>query len=924
MNDRVITVSPTLPGCPRTIGDALHLAQPGAVITVQAGTYRESLRLRVPCTITGEDGPDSVVVTAAAGSALTLEAESATITGITFTSSDADLATVDVPVGRLRLEDCRIRSTAAAAVYLRNRAHLAMSRCVVANPSGAGLIAVEQTTALVEHCVFHPIGTSGVVLRSGADPVLRDCAVSQTGGNAVVATDGARGTLERCTISRAQAPAVAVDKLSSTVFRQLAITDTADTGVLVMGEARPVFEDCTVSGAAGDGLRVGPGGDVTVDRCRVHGNGGAGLLLDPDSTARITRTEVYGNTGDGVRVETVRPTVLTGCAVYDNGGAGLRHTGGTDLVVTGLDSRANGAPDSPLPEGAAMAPAPAATQATAPAPPPVPAASVDALLDELHALVGLAGVKQEVSMLVNLQLLARRREAAGLPAPPMSRHLVFAGPPGTGKTTIARLYAQILRALGALRQGHVVEVSRADLVAQIIGGTAIKTTEKFESALGGVLFVDEAYALSADSGGGADFGQEAIDTLVKLMEDHRDDIVVVAAGYSHEMRTFLASNPGLASRFTKTIEFGNYSVPELVTIVEDFCRRHRYTLDYGTSQTLADLFARIPRDATFGNGRTARKVFEEAVGRQAQRLAKLDAVSGPELTRLLPEDIGPPPTGGIRTGDGQRPDLGELQARLAAMVGLDDVKREVADTVNLLSTARRRVAAGLPVPPLSRHLVFSGAPGTGKTTVARLYGQLLTALGVLAGGQLVEVTRADLVAEYVGQTAQRTREVFDRARGGVLFIDEAYTLAPGDRTGGDFGREAVDTLIKLMEDHRDDVVVIAAGYADEMAAFLDGYPGLASRFSRTVHFADYGPEQLVTILEQHAAESGYAPTLEAKALLLRHVEQLPRGRAFGNGRYARRLLDSMITRQAGRVCLIADPTVEELSTLLPEDFVPLH
>jgi len=401
------------------------------------------------------------------------------------------------------------------------------------------------------------------------------------------------------------------------------------------------------------------------------------------------------------------------------------------------------------------------------------------------------------------------------------------------------------------------------------------------------------------------------------MEDHRDDIVVIAAGYSPQMRSFLAANPGLASRFTKTIEFESYAVDELVTIVESMCRQHRYTLDYGTSQALADLFGRIPRDANFGNGRTARKVFEDTVGRQAQRLSTMDNVSAPELTRLLPDDVGPAPTGGIRLGDAaQRPDLAKLRAKLDAMVGLDEVKTEINDTINLLATSRRRAASGLPVPSLSRHLIFSGAPGTGKTTVARLYGQILAALGVLATGQLIEVSRGDLVAPYVGQTAQKTREVFERAHGGVLFIDEAYTLAAG---GHDFGREAVDTLIKLMEDQREDVVVIAAGYAAEMAEFLRAFPGIASRFSRTIHFADYSPAEMVTIVEQHADSAAYELAVETRSVLLKHFATMPRDGGFGNGRSARQVLDTMITRHAGRVCRLASPSRDDLTLLLPGD-----
>ncbi len=313
-------------------------------------------------------------------------------------------------------------------------------------------------------------------------------------------------------------------------------------------------------------------------------------------------------------------------------------------------------------------------------------------------------------------------------APPMSRHLVFAGPPGTGKTTVARLYGTILAELGALRSGHLVEVSRADLVAQIVGGTAIKTTETFTKALGGVLFIDEAYTLLSDGrSSGADFGREAVDTLLKLMEDHREDIVVVAAGYSAEMEAFLASNPGLASRFSRTVEFENYAVPELVAIVESMCARHQYELDDTARKALALHFERMPKDATFGNGRAARQVFEEMVDRQAFRLASLSDVGERDLTLLVAEDLGEEVAAAV-SGESAAGQESDPLARLGDLVGLAAVKRDVTDLVNLLSTARQREAAGLPVPRTRHHLVFTGPPGTGKTTVARLYGELLVSL----------------------------------------------------------------------------------------------------------------------------------------------------------------------------------------------------
>jgi SpoVK/Ycf46/Vps4 family AAA+-type ATPase len=242
--------------------------------------------------------------------------------------------------------------------------------------------------------------------------------------------------------------------------------------------------------------------------------------------------------------------------------------------------------------------------------------------------------------------------------------------------------------------------------------------------------------------------------------------------------------------------------------------------------------------------------------------------------------------------------------------------------VNLITTARRRAAAGLPVPSISHHLVFTGPPGTGKTTVARLYGQILAQLGILTGGQLVEVARADLVGRYIGHTAQLTKEVFERALGGVLFIDEAYTLTPPGG-GQDFGQEAVDTLLKLMEDHRDQVVVIVAGYTDEMERFLASNPGLSSRFSRRIGFSDYSSKELVTIVRAQAASMGYECGPGTGAVLEEYFDALPRDRTFGNARLARQVVESMITRQAGRLSSLASPTLDDLRTLLPQDVEPV-
>jgi SpoVK/Ycf46/Vps4 family AAA+-type ATPase len=259
--------------------------------------------------------------------------------------------------------------------------------------------------------------------------------------------------------------------------------------------------------------------------------------------------------------------------------------------------------------------------------------------------VGLEKAKEQVEIQINLLRLAKLRREAGLAAPPRAHHLVFAGPPGTGKTTMARLYGRILASLGALDRGHLVEVSRGDLVGEYLGHTAQATRSWFNKARGGVLFIDEAYSLARRFGSGSDFGQEAIDELTKLMEDNREDVVVIAAGYTEEMRTFLGANPGLRSRFSRTLEFDPFGPEELVEIVEYQARGYDYLLDDAAVPVLLDHFRRRALRGNAANGRDARTLFERMVERQAARLADGKRPSRESLMLLLAEDVPTDPDG---------------------------------------------------------------------------------------------------------------------------------------------------------------------------------------------------------------------------------------------------------------------------------------
>ena len=537
-------------------------------------------------------------------------------------------------------------------------------------------------------------------------------------------------------------------------------------------------------------------------------------------------------------------------------------------------------------------------------------------LKKLDGLVGLAAVKKEISNLaafLNLQI--RRGESNTF----QGKHYVFTGNPGTGKTTVARIMADVFRTLGILSRGQLVEADRAKLVAGYSGQTAIKTNQLIDTAMGGVLFIDEAYTLkSSDSD---TFGAEAIDTLLKRLEDDRGKFICIVAGYTDQMHDFIDSNPGLKSRFTQTIHFDDYTPDELTEIFLHLAETKNFTISDETKGAVHRQFEQLylRRDKNFGNAREARRIFDEAVEKQSQRLVGLMSDPGfkeEDMYRLTTDDLP------MAQNEKARP-LDEVLNELDDFVGMRSVKNSIRRLAVQSMFMKQRAAMGAGnVQQMAMNFVLTGNPGTGKTSIARKMGEILNSMDILPTSRVLETSRATLVGKYMGETPKIVNNMCDKAMGGILFIDEAYTLSDQN---DQYGKEAIDTLMKRMEDDRGKFVVIAAGYKDKMEEFMQMNPGLASRFTHKLHIDDYNEDELLSIFKKMAQKEQYtlSPTAEFKALDVIFKMVMSKDASFGNAREMRNLLDQTIQQLSQRVSQMPPDQVtkETYQIILPEDII---
>ncbi|MGW7450738.1 right-handed parallel beta-helix repeat-containing protein [Streptomyces sp. NPDC054787] len=709
------------------------------------------------------------------------------------------------------------------------------------------------------------------LLVEDGSPELTDLRVSTRSAAGIeVRGSGARPLVRRCTVENPTGVGIAVLDGGGGVFEECEVVAAGQTGVSVRGGARPRLERCRIHHATGAGIGVtGEGSGLEALGCEVYEVQGTGVQIAARAAARLTDCAVHRTSADGVTLDTDAVLTLAGCDIHDIPENAIDLRSRSVLTLSRTTVRRFGRNGLSVWD---------------------PGTRVDAESCEIHDSTG------------------------DYPA-------VWISDGATASLDSCRVH-DVPDALFVLDRGSRVDVVDSDLSQ--VRNTAVSVSDGATAQLDDCRIREAATgAWFRDHGSGG--------TLANCTIDAVQTGVIVTKGADPSLERCTVSSPAEAGFYVSAGGRGTFTACRVTGSsgfgfhVMDGCRT---TLTRCHTERCARGGYEFPEDGPVAEECTSDESGPRLAAQSAPGGAGAGAQAGIRTATAAQSAVAAPvsvPRPADRSEDGPPApvrDSGEMLEQLDALVGLESVKREVRALTDMIEVGRRRQQAGLKAASVRRHLVFTGSPGTGKTTVARLYGEILASLGVLERGHLVEVSRVDLVGEHIGSTAIRTQEAFERARGGVLFIDEAYALAPED-SGRDFGREAIDTLVKLMEDHRDAVVVIVAGYTAEMDRFLTVNPGVASRFSRTITFGDYGPEELLRIVEQQAEEHEYRLGEGTPQALLRYFTELPKGPAFGNGRTARQTFESMVERHAGRVAQLSEPSTDELTLLFPADLPAL-
>ena len=506
--------------------------------------------------------------------------------------------------------------------------------------------------------------------------------------------------------------------------------------------------------------------------------------------------------------------------------------------------------------------------------------TVEEIMSEMDDLVGLKEVKDQLTKIYeNIVVNANANENNNY-------HMLFMGNPGTGKTTVAQMLADMFNAMGIIKTNKMVEVKANDLVSGYKGLTAEKANEKIKEAYNGVLFIDEAYTLLACDGKGDD----VVPLLLKAAEEQADRLIIIMAGYAKEMQELIKSNPGIKSRFRREIYFPDYKTDELVKIFEGFCRKGGFVLEDSARPLLEECIEGRKSMEYFGNGREVRNIYNQLIEEWTANVYAVmkdnsDYVADRIITEELIKQILPE----------------KNREALDDMIGLENIKTNIKKFEKQVKFTKYIKEKGLnDMPSFNMHMIFTGNPGTGKTTVAGHIADVLYSIGVLKTNKVTILERKDLVAGYIGQSENKTDDALKKGYGGVIFIDEAYSLAVNDDDKRDFASHVIEILLTAMESHKDDTVFIFAGYVDKMQDFLKSNPGLSSRIGFTFHFEDYSTEELTEMYKRKLTKIGFNISEEALEKVSDVMEYFQTMQDFGNGRFVDQIVQQTIIRRSER------------------------